>query len=154
MPRYSISREQVGAGDGGWPHQSRVRTELAAGADKARQDRRQVAGADAVLQRVTLLLCEFAGGDRGVYACDARVRDRTLELVLADAEALRDVPKEVRGRIGRPARSQRRSAAEDDRERSGNCGEPSCAIHADFSLRPGCLLSSFVGESERALRVP
>jgi hypothetical protein len=28
------------------------------------------------------------------------VRDRTLELVLADAEALRDVPEEVRGRIG------------------------------------------------------
>src|SRR5215207_9094665 len=111
-----------------------MRAERAARSANARQDCPQLAGADAVLQRVALLTCEFAGGDRGVYARDARLLDRTLELVLADTEALRDVPKEVAGGITRPARSQCRAAAEHDRERRGPCGEPSCAIHTESPL--------------------
>jgi hypothetical protein len=100
--------------------------------DEARHHGRYLAGPDALLQRLALLLREVAGGDRRVDACDHRVLDRALEPILADAETLRHVAEEIGGGIARSDRPNRGTAAEHHhRRRSCNC-DPSRARH-----RPG-----------------
>jgi hypothetical protein len=49
---------------------------------EVRQDRRQIAGADALLQSVPLLLRDVAGGDRLIDARDRRALERVLQVVL------------------------------------------------------------------------
>jgi hypothetical protein len=95
---------------------------------------RELAGADVVLELLALFLREVAGRHLRVDARDPRVLDRILELVPLDAEALRDVPEEVRGGIVRSVRRQRRAPAEHDHERRNGGDQPSSPIHRSSPL--------------------